>query len=339
MNVKKGFEKDVDLIVNGQNKDFTKYNAELQRKLKLFYDTFNISEETIQTLVQNPQFALGIKDLTDQTDKSIKALFQNYQEATGTNVATAYNTGLATRIWEAEISQSVIFEVVQQPLPFVAELLMNKETNGFTLGERITNLSKDTSTKVADWLESSLMNGNSFKETSMGVRDIMGYTIEGKRQKGALAKANRITRTEMRKAYTTAQDLANDDLTNLGIESTEIWMAALDRRTRAYHMAADYQIKGSVIKDAFIVGGEAMKHPLDPAGSAANVINCRCYVQYTSEPNEKVTRAVREHEGVKADKNKNIKAVRKPLPKNLEEASWRKWKSQRLSEMGIDTSF
>ena len=333
LKIKGELEKNIELTVNGNTRDFNSYNLKLQEQLKEFYERFNISEETISTLVQNPQFALGIKNLKEQTNESIKSLFHNYEQATQQNMITSYNTGLAARIWEQEVTQSIIYESSKQALPFVEDLLFNKKINKYTIGDRIKGLSSSTQKAASDWLESSLLNGNSFKETTMGVRDIIGYTVEGTRQKGALARATRITKTEMRKAYTTAQHLANEDLVNLGVESKEFWSATLDRRTRGYHLAADYQEKGSVIPNAFLVGGQTMKYPLDPAGSAANVINCRCYVEYTTEAPKDITRAVRESEG-----NKKLK-IRRPLPVNLKDASWKKWKKQRLGEMGIHSSF
>jgi uncharacterized protein with gpF-like domain len=56
------------------------------------------------------------------------------------------------------------------------------------------------------------------------------------------------------------------------------WMAALDDRTRDAHGSADGQIVK--VDKPFNVGGEELMYPGDPAGSAENVINCRC----TQEP-------------------------------------------------------
>ena len=54
------------------------------------------------------------------------------------------------------------------------------------------------------------------------------------------------------------------------------WIASLDERTRGTHAA----VNGTVVEyeEAFNVGGDLMQHPADPAGSASNVINCRCSI-------------------------------------------------------------
>ena len=60
-----------------------------------------------------------------------------------------------------------------------------------------------------------------------------------------------------------------------GIEWKE-WLTAGDERVRDTHAAADRQRVH--VNEPFIVGGEALQYPGDPAGSAENVVNCRCVV-------------------------------------------------------------
>ena len=58
-----------------------------------------------------------------------------------------------------------------------------------------------------------------------------------------------------------------------GVEEHE-WLSTMDDRVRDAHAAAN----GQVVKVGmpFKVGGESLLYPGDPAGSAGNVINCRC---------------------------------------------------------------
>ena len=51
-------------------------------------------------------------------------------------------------------------------------------------------------------------------------------------------------------------------------------MTSVDGRERAAHRGADGQIVD--VKERFLVGVELLFHPGDPAGSAKNVVNCRC---------------------------------------------------------------
>ena len=52
------------------------------------------------------------------------------------------------------------------------------------------------------------------------------------------------------------------------------WIAGLDGRTRDAHVAANGQRRN--MNEKFTVMGEQLNHPGDSAGSASNVINCRC---------------------------------------------------------------
>jgi hypothetical protein len=56
--------------------------------------------------------------------------------------------------------------------------------------------------------------------------------------------------------------------------SYKIWDSESGPRTRAAHLEANGQ--KVPIDEPFIVDGEALDYPGDPAGSAANVIQCRC---------------------------------------------------------------
>jgi uncharacterized protein with gpF-like domain len=84
-------------------------------------------------------------------------------------------------------------------------------------------------------------------------------------------RAALIARTETHGAANYGAFAAADET---GLLLDKEWISADDERTREDHALANGQI---VAKDVpFDVGGEAMMYPGDPAGSAAQVINCRC---------------------------------------------------------------
>lgn len=56
----------------------------------------------------------------------------------------------------------------------------------------------------------------------------------------------------------------------------KIWLATYDDRTRDSHLYVSEQVIG--MDDYFDVGGEGLQYPLDPNGSAGEVINCRCSI-------------------------------------------------------------
>ncbi len=62
-----------------------------------------------------------------------------------------------------------------------------------------------------------------------------------------------------------------------------VWTTVGDDRVRDAHAAADGQRRGEEgIPGAFLVGGEALRYPGDPNGSAENTINCRCSAIFVS---------------------------------------------------------
>ena len=65
---------------------------------------------------------------------------------------------------------------------------------------------------------------------------------------------------------------------NVGAGVTKRWVSKDDTAVRPAHHRADGQVRP--VMQPFIVGGEALMAPGDPAGSAWNVINCRCKPRY-----------------------------------------------------------
>lgn len=83
-------------------------------------------------------------------------------------------------------------------------------------------------------------------------------------------RAQTIARTELFSAINESHQIT---LEKAGVSQKE-WMAALDERTRQAHADANGQQVNT--DDVFDVGGEPLRFPGDPFGSADNIINCRC---------------------------------------------------------------
>ena len=62
-----------------------------------------------------------------------------------------------------------------------------------------------------------------------------------------------------------------------GLVKKKRWRAANNKRTRKDHKEANGQEVD--IDKPFIVGGEKLMHPGDPAGSAKQIVQCRCNMQ------------------------------------------------------------
>lgn len=84
-------------------------------------------------------------------------------------------------------------------------------------------------------------------------------------------RALRIARTESTTGANQGALLGAD---SSDYQTNKMWLSVLDANTRAAHVAAHGEIVA--LDETFLVGGEALAFPGDPAGSAKNIINCRC---------------------------------------------------------------
>jgi SPP1 gp7 family putative phage head morphogenesis protein len=94
-------------------------------------------------------------------------------------------------------------------------------------------------------------------------------------------RAEMIARTETHAAanYASVEGVRNAQ-DKLGVVMLKEWLPTLDGRTRPDHAA----MEGSEpigMDEKFLVGGEELDRPGDPAGSADQVINCRCVLGFS----------------------------------------------------------
>lgn len=97
------------------------------------------------------------------------------------------------------------------------------------------------------------------------------------------ARAETIARTETGKAIQAGhqgQGIAAERRLKVKVRNT--WVTTLDGKERQAHHDANGQRRPLGRK--FDVGGEELRRPLDPDGSAANVINCRCILVSEATP-------------------------------------------------------
>lgn len=155
----------------------------------------------------------------------------------------------------ADAGIGIAFDVLE---PAVLEFLQARAQR---FAEQVN---ETTWTQLKDALTEGLQNGESIPDLAARVEGVMAERI---RSSGEV-----IARTEITGASAGGQILAwkqNADL----LEGKE-WLATLDDRVREEHEAAHGQVVP--LNAAFEVGGELLEYPGDDAGSAGNVINCRC---------------------------------------------------------------
>ena len=131
--------------------------------------------------------------------------------------------------------------------------------------------------KIQTTINSNLIAGNSYRDISRLIKEIIGTVNPDGISSGQLANALRIARTEGNRLMSAGAQAAAYEAQAQGISLMKMWDASFDGRTRPWHGAADGQTKP--LDEPFEVGGELLMYPCDAAGSARNTNNCRCVYQ------------------------------------------------------------
>jgi len=135
----------------------------------------------------------------------------------------------------------------------------------------ITGVTDAAKNQVTSIVRRSMLTGQNL----LDVEKQIGSAVDAKGAfKSIGARAETIVRTEYRHVLGEAGQAglreASEDVQGLKKE----WLTAEDDRVRESHAEANGQVVG--VDEPFIVGGEELMYPGDPAGSPENVCNCRC---------------------------------------------------------------
>lgn len=134
------------------------------------------------------------------------------------------------------------------------------------LGENIINLKY----RITDSISRGIITGSSYADMA---REISRHMVGdySKMKGGALGKAYTIARTEGHRIQNEAANDARTKAKEKGADIVKQWDGTLDARTRPSHRIVDGEIRE--LDEPFSNG---LMFPGDPAGKAAEVINCRC---------------------------------------------------------------
>ena len=134
----------------------------------------------------------------------------------------------------------------------------------YNTGVWVADIDETTRKRLAKVIDNSYNDGLSVEATGVALRN----TLIGM----GVYRANLISRTEVHRVAGFANEAVAE---NMNIDGTvKEWVAIQDARTRVSHSIASGQ--RVALEEFFVVGGERLKYPGDPKGSAGNTINCRC---------------------------------------------------------------
>lgn len=184
----------------------------------------------------------------DENDKGKKFFEEIYFYIAGQALEDAIN--LTGENWE--MTEKAKQQLLDELEYFVGEI--NKTTRSELFKVISDAIETGSSTDVLIEKISELFNSFAFTDGGMP-----GY------------RAERIARTEVGKVRNLImQEMYDDSDFVKGYK----WLTAHDEQVRSAHAIADGQARRKGQK--FDVGGETLARPGDPAGSPANIINCRC---------------------------------------------------------------
>ncbi len=136
------------------------------------------------------------------------------------------------------------------------------EDNAYAKGKLITGTNKDLLEQV---IETWVNTGQTTGALTNAIEELFDLRHD---------EANRIARTETTSAYNFS---TNVSWAQTGLVEGKGWLTAEDDAVRDVHEQADQQ--SVALDDSFLVGGETLAYPGDPAGSGWNIINCRCTIE------------------------------------------------------------
>lgn len=152
----------------------------------------------------------------------------------------------------------------------------------------IISVTRDSANDI--WLEAGRAIKTAVRRSALGVDNLddsirrLARSLRSPKSFGTVEnRAEAIMRTEVNRTFAMANDSqqgsAAEAMGGGGFQLLKYWLTAEDSRTRETHeLAGETYDKAHPIPqdEPFIVGGERLMYPLDPSGSPANVVNCRC---------------------------------------------------------------
>ena len=221
--------------------------------------------ENLQSIVYQLNYQKALKT---QINGILDTLASNQYTTISDYLANCYENGFIGTMYDLHgqgipllfpLNQDLVVRAVQNEAPLVDAFYDY-------LGEDVNLLKK----RVANNISRGMAQGSSYAEIARNIeRGMIGdYSkVNG----GAMYDAYRIARTEGHRITNAATHDAQVKAKDAGADVVKQWDAAMDRRTRKSHARVDGEIRE--IDDTFSNG---LMYPGDSAGSAAEVINCRC---------------------------------------------------------------
>lgn len=220
-----------------------------------------VIKSKIQSKIYQKQYQQALQD---QLDGILKKMQTEEYLTISDYLDDCYEDGFVGSLFDLHGQDIPMMMPLDQEAMVRAVQLESKISKGLytRLGEDVGVLKK----RIASEVTRSIATGVSWEQ--------MAKRLKGQTKIG-YNNAIRIARTEGHRIQCAASHDAAQQAKDRGADIVKKWDATLDGKTRESHVAVDGQIRE--VDERFSNG---LMYPGDPAGSAAEVINCRCgYLQ------------------------------------------------------------
>lgn len=202
----------------------------------------------------------AIRAHDEVVDRVLRSMYESAFVMTADRVGRQFDDALGKSFWSMEMKNAT--ERYAEALDkFIRKWV----------GTKVVQISSTT----VDMLQRVIQNGI---EEGMGA-DAIARQIRQKGAEFSAYRAHAIARTEVHASSQFGSMAAAQDA---GEDIFKHWVPVDDGRTRTLDNS-DFDhanVEPVPVNRPFIVSGEEMMHPGDPAGSAGNVILCRCAMTY-----------------------------------------------------------
>ena len=219
------------------------------------------ARETIKSMLQSKVYQKKYQDALKSQVGGILDKMQDKEFKTVSDYLTqCYENGFVGTMYDLQGQGIPLCFPLDQEQMVRAVQLDSKISKGLyqRLGEDVTVLKK----KIAAQISRGISTGMSYQQVA---QQLAGETNIG------FNNAVRIARTEGHRIQCQAGMDACEKAKEKGADVVKQWDSTMDSRTRESHVAVDGEIRE--LDEKFSNG---LMFPGDPAGGAAEVINCRC---------------------------------------------------------------
>lgn len=257
--------KRLEYIYDKSRTDINAKIRNLQFRIDELTEEYDWAEDAEKDKIKSKiQSKIYQKQYQEQLQKQVDGILNQMQTQQYVTIADylneCYSDGFVGTIFDMHGQGVPLMMPINQESMVKAIQLDSKISKGLytKLGVDVATLKK----RIAAQVTRGIANGSSFREVAEQLN---------RESKIGRYKSMRIARTEGHRIQNTAIMDASYDARDRGADLVKQWDATLDGKTRDSHVAVDMEIRE--LDEAFSNG---LQYPSDPAGSAAEVINCRC---------------------------------------------------------------